>query len=170
MEVNGEMTLRLLTALRVASRFVERGVAEHPLDELDVGILTLAEATGGQLRPSHASAQLKVAAPTVTRHVRALQHAGRLSVIADTGDGRGYRIALTEAGASMLADFREGLVARFAPALEGWSPEQVRALADGLARLNHAMETAQARLPAPGGGSWWRAPAAVTDLPPASDD
>lgn len=158
MEVDTTLVLRLLGALRDCSRHVERGVREHALDEVDVGILVLAEQTGGELRPSQAGERLEVASPSITRHVRALQHAGRVSITPDREDHRGYRIALTDTGRSMLDDFRENLVSRFAPVLHGWDPAELRALVDGMVRLNAAMDAARETLPARRGSSWWRTP------------
>ena len=42
----------------------------------------------------------------------------------------------------MLREFRTGLVARFAPVIEGWDEAEVAALADGLTRLAAAMHDA----------------------------
>lgn len=157
--------LRLLGALRDCARHVQRGVAEHPLDEVDVGLLALAEQGDGELRPSQAAQRLEVASPSITRHTRALEAAGRLAVHPDAGDRRSYRIALTDEGRSALGDFRERLAERFAPVLADWSAEQVEELARGLARLNESMDAQRAAAgpsgantrSRPGGSpSWWR--------------
>ncbi|MBV9847215.1 MAG: MarR family transcriptional regulator [Kutzneria sp.] len=130
---------------------------EHPLDAIDVGILVLAEETDGELRPSQAAERLDAPAPSITRHIRNLQRAGHLSIEPDVGDRRGYRIAVTDVGRAMLHNFRQDLVARFAPALEGWTPEQVRVLADGLGRLNKSMDAAlENRKRQTQAASWWR--------------
>ncbi len=158
MEVNSDVVLRLLTGLRECSRHVERGVSEHPLDELDVGLLALAEAAGGTLRPSQAAEALAVGFPSVTRHVRGLQGAGQVAVDPDPGDGRSYRIILTAAGSALLDEFRDELVTRFAPVVAGWDPAELAALADGLTKLAAAMTAARrAAGPRPGRAAWWRA-------------
>lgn len=158
MEVDGTVILRLLTGLRECSRHVQRGLSEHPLDELDVGLLALAEAAGGTLRPSQAAEALEAAFPSITRHVRGLQGAGQVAVDPDPGDGRSYRIALTPAGRALLDEFRDELVTRFAPVVAGWDPAEVAALADGLARLAAAMSAARrAAPPRPPRPAWWRA-------------
>lgn len=101
--------------------------------------------------------------------MRVLQADGHVSIDPDTGDRRGYRIAATEAGHAMLTDFREGLVTRFSPVLEGWDAAEVHQLADGLSLLNQSMDAARhaaaARTTAP---SWWRA-ATSDDAIPVSE-
>lgn len=151
--------MRLLMGLRECSRYVERGVAEHPLDELDVGLLMLAEAAGGDLRPSQAAEALEAAFPTITRHVRGLRDDGRVTIDPDPGDGRSYRIVLTPAGQAMLDEFRDELTTRFALVLDGWDQAEVAALADGLAKLLGSMGTARRTLDPRQGRSaaWWRA-------------
>jgi DNA-binding MarR family transcriptional regulator len=162
MEVDTSAILRLLTALRECSQHVARGVAEHPLDEMDVGLLALAEAAGGTLRPSQAAGALETVFPSVTRHVRALQAAGHLAIDPDPRDRRSYRIVLTATGKALLEEFRQGLITRFAPVVAGWDPAELEQLADGLTRLAAAM-TRERRAAAlqPGRSSWWRADTTV---------
>jgi DNA-binding MarR family transcriptional regulator len=163
MEVDSDAVLRLLSALRGCSRYIEHGVAGHPLDELDVGLLSLAEQGRGTLRPSQAAAELEVAFPTVTRHVRGLQEAGRVAIEPDCGDRRGYRIVITAAGSAMLTDFRAGLLARVAPVFRGWDAAEVTALADGLTRLEEAMGVArEQRAAGTGATTWWRERAGIS--------
>lgn len=150
--------MRLLAALRECSRYVERGVAEHPLDELDVGLLTLAEAAGGSLRPSQAAEALEVGFPSVTRHVRALQGSGHLAVDPDAADRRSYRILVTDQGRALLEEFRDGLITRFAQIVAGWDRAELSTLADGLTKLAAAMTAARRAAAVPRGHStWWRA-------------
>lgn len=157
MELDTSVVLRLLVALRECTRHLQRGVAEHPLSEVDVGLLALADAYGGALRPSQAAEALDVRFPSVTRHVRALQGAGHLSVDPDPDDGRSYRIVLTGPGKVLLASFRDDLVARFAPVVAGWEPGDLATLADGLARLAGDMTAARrAAAPSPARPAWWR--------------
>jgi DNA-binding MarR family transcriptional regulator len=157
MEVDRSLVLRLLTGLRDCSSHVERGVADHPLDEIDVGLLALAQQADGMLRPSQAAAALEVAFPSITRHVQGLQRTGMVVIAPDSDDRRSYRISLTDQGVTMLRDFQDGLVARFAPLIEGWDPAELAALADGLNRLLGAMDaardSAEQSSPRP---HWWR--------------
>jgi DNA-binding MarR family transcriptional regulator len=160
MEVDESLVWRLLAGLRECSRHVERGVAGHPLDEIDVGVLALAEQANGTLRPSQATEALDLAFPSVTRHVQGLQRTGYVAIEPDPDDRRSYRIVLTDEGAAMLRDFRSDLVARFAPVIEGWDSTQLATLADGLTKLAAAMHDARAaagrRRTRP---PWWRAQA-----------
>jgi len=157
MEVDGSAVLRLLSGLRECSRQVERGVASHPLDEIDVGVLALAHQADGGLRPSRAAEQLEVAFPSITRHVRGLERAGHVAIEPDPDDRRGYRITLTDQGAAMLHDFQQDLVTRFTPVLANWDPTDVAALADGLDNLATAMRDARATADQrPATRHWWR--------------
>jgi DNA-binding MarR family transcriptional regulator len=150
--------LRLLGGLRECSRHVQRGVADHPLDEIDVGLLALAQEADGMLRPSRAAEELEVAFPSVTRHVRGLQRAGHVVIEPDPDDRRSYRIALSAEGAAMLRDFRSDLVTRFAPVVDGWDPAEVAALADGLNKLAAALDEARASAGRQHARPhWWRA-------------
>jgi DNA-binding MarR family transcriptional regulator len=157
MEVDRFVILRLLTALRQCSRIVERGAAEHPLDELDVGLLTLAEMAGGALRPSQAAEALEVGFPSVTRHVRALQREGHVAIDPDAADRRSYRIVLTASGQALLEEFRDGLINRFNQVVAEWDHADLVTLADGLTRLAAAMTAARRATVAPGRSTWWRA-------------
>ena len=144
-----------MAALRECAKHVQRGVAGHPLDEVDVGLLALAGAEKGRLKPSQAAAALEVAFPSVTRHVRALQEKGLITIAPDADDGRSYAITLTQAGATMLRDFRDGLVTRFTPVVADWSPAELVELARQLTRLAEAMSSATTRR-TPTNAIWWR--------------
>jgi DNA-binding MarR family transcriptional regulator len=154
-EVDSSVVLQLMAALRECAKHVQRGVAGHPLDEVDVGLLALAGAEKGRLKPSQAAAALEVAFPSVTRHVRALQEKGLITIAPDADDGRSYAITLTQAGATMLRDFRDGLVTRFTPVVADWSPAELVELARQLTRLAEAMSSATTRR-TPTNAIWWR--------------
>jgi DNA-binding MarR family transcriptional regulator len=157
MKLDRGEVLRLLGALRECSRHVERGVRDHPLDAIDVGILALAEQGNGHLRPSDAVEKLEVPFPSVTRHVRRLHRQGHVSIQPAAGDRRSYLIVETASGRRLLQDFQDNLIARFTPILRGWDNAEVRALADGLSRLGHSMTAAVDRAAGPPSAtSWWR--------------
>lgn len=158
MEVDESVVLRLLTGLRECSRHVERGVADHPLDAIDVGLLALARQAEGTLRPSQVATALEVAFPSVTRHVQGLQRTGYVVIDPDPRDRRSYRIALTDKGTRTLRDFQAGLITRFAPVIQGWDAEELAALADGVTRLAAAMHDARASASQQSTRPhWWRA-------------
>lgn len=159
MEVNSSVVLQLMAALRECARHVQRGVADQPLDEVDIGLLTLAGAEKGALKPSQAAAALEVAFPSVTRHVRALQDKGLITIAPDTDDGRSYAITLSKAGEQALRTYRDSLVARFTPAFADWQPTDLAALAAQVTRLAESMSatlsTATTRR-TPTSAIWWR--------------
>lgn len=156
MEVNGSALLQLLAALRDCARHVQRGVAGQPLDEVDVGLLALAGAKKGSLKPSQAAAALEVAFPSVTRHVRTLQERGLVTIAPDEDDGRSYAITLAKAGETALREYRDALVTRFAPAVTEWSPQELAALATQLTRLAETMATSLAEAKTARTPTWWR--------------
>ena len=153
------MVLQLMAALRECAKHVQRGVADQPLDEVDVGVLTLAGAEKGSLKPSQAAATLEVSFPSVTRHVRALQDKGLISIAPDTDDGRSYAITLSSAGERALRAYRDNLLARFTPAVADWPATELATLATQLTRLAESMSSAQSTATTrrtPTSAIWWR--------------
>jgi|1185.fasta_scaffold178418_2 DNA-binding MarR family transcriptional regulator len=116
----------------------------QPLDELDVKVLALAGAANGTLKPSQAAAELEVAFPSITRHVRLLQEKQLISIAPDEDDGRSYAISLTEAGATALHKYRDDLVTSVESAVKNWSAAEMRALSKQLTRLAEGLTTAHA--------------------------
>ncbi len=101
--------------------------------------------------------KILIAFPSITRHVQGLQRTGHVVIDPDPDDRRSYRIALTEAGTRMLGEFRDDLLARFAPVVESWDEAEVAALADGLTKLAAAMREARASAgQQPPRPHWWR--------------
>ncbi len=148
-----------MAALRECARHVQRGVADQPLDEVDVGLLTLAGAEKGTLKPSQAAAELEVAFPSITRHVRALQDKGLITIAPDTDDGRSYAITLAKAGEQALRAYRDNLIARFTPAVADWQPAELATLAAQVTRLAESMSSALSTAPTrrtPTSAIWWR--------------
>ena len=159
MEVNSSVVLQLMAALRECARHVQRGVADQPLDEVDIGLLALAGAEKGRLKPSQAAAMLEVAFPSVTRHVRALQDKGLITIAPDTDDGRSYAITLSSTGEQALRTYRDGLVSRFTPAVADWPATELAALTAQVTRLAEAMSTtlsSAATRRTPTSAIWWR--------------
>lgn len=148
-----------MAALRECAKHVHRGVADQPLDEVDVGLLALTGAEKGRLKPSHAAAMLEVSFPSVTRHVRALQDKGLITIAPDTDDGRSYAITLSSAGEQALRAYRDNLVARFTPAVTDWSATELATLATQVTRLAESMSSAQSSATTrrtPTSAIWWR--------------
>ncbi len=144
MEVTSSVVLQLVAALRACAEHVRRSMVGQPLDEIDVKVLALAGAANGTLKPSQAAAELEVAFPSITRHVRALQDRKLISITPDEDDGRSYAIILTEVGATALRKYRDGLVTSLESALENWSAAELADLVKQLTRLAEGLTTAHA--------------------------
>src|SRR5262245_36626717 len=144
MEVSSSVILQLVAALRECAEHVRRNMVDQPLDELDVKVLTLAAAANGTLKPSQAAAELEVAFPSITRHVRLLQDKQLISIAPDEDDGRSYAISLTETGATALREYRDNLVTSLEPAVKDWTTAEMSDLVKQLTRLAKGMTTAQA--------------------------
>lgn len=144
MKVNEEDAWTLLSALFATAQVSQRGIASHPQDPITIRLLALA-AERGSLRPSEAAAELDVAPPTITRHVKALEQQGCLVAAANPGDGRSYVIKVSEAGYVALKRFRKELVAKFMPALNDFTPDEIHSLAGLLNRLISGMAAQSSR-------------------------
>ena len=151
-----DLTWTLLQNLRACSRHVQRGVDNHPLDELDVGLLALASRSGTAVRPTDVAQALEATAPTITRHVRKLADGGLLDIEPDPADGRSYRLSITDAGRAFFQRFRDDLIDTFTPVLTGWERPDVVALADLLGRLNVAMTEAREQRSSSTRKNWWK--------------
>jgi DNA-binding MarR family transcriptional regulator len=153
MEVTSSVVLQVMAALRECAKHINHST--EPLDDVDISLLALAGTEKGRLKPSQAAAVLEIAFPSVTRHVRALQEKGMITIAPDADDGRSYAISLSKAGEAALRDYRDGLVTKFSPAVADWSPEELTTLATQLTRLADSLSTARtARTPT--SGIWWR--------------
>lgn len=147
--------LQMMAALRECAKHVQHRTAEQPLDDVDIGLLALAGTEKGRLKPSQAAAALEVPFPSVTRHVRALQEKGMITIAPDADDGRSYAITLTTVAETALREYRDGLVTRFSPAVADWSPAELLTLATQLTRLAESLSSAgTARTPT--SAIWWR--------------
>lgn len=148
-----------MAALQECARHVQRGVADQPLDEVDIGLLALAGAEKGRLKPSQAAAMLEIAFPSVTRHVRGLQDKGLITIAPDTDDGRSYAITLSPAGEQALRGYRDNLISRFTPAVSDWPATELATLAAQVTRLAESMSTTMSSATTrrtPTSAIWWR--------------
>jgi DNA-binding MarR family transcriptional regulator len=159
MEVNSSVVLQLMAALQECARHVQRGLADQPLDEVDVSLLALAGAQKGRLKPSQAASMLEIAFPTVTRHVRGLQDKGLITIAPDTDDGRSYAITLSPTGEQTLLGYRDNLVALFTPSVTDWPATELAALAAQVTRLAESMSSTMSSATTrrtPTSAIWWR--------------
>lgn len=101
--------------------FTQRRVLRH-LKDGPVGASELAAASG-------------LSAPSLTRLVARLESRGYVTRAVDGGDRRRVLVALTDAGARILAEHRVLREAGLTAALRAIDPERRAALIDGLAEL-----------------------------------
>lgn len=159
MDVHSGAVWALLHELWGVAQHVRRGSESPPVDPVLVRLLAFVAGRDGA-RPSEIAGALDLTHPTVSRHITALDAAGEIEVEPDPLDGRSYRVHLSAQGTASLARFRDDLVDRFSPALDGWSAGDAAALTVLLARLNASMTAAagtRSRGKTPGRNRW-RAP------------
>jgi DNA-binding MarR family transcriptional regulator len=117
-----EQTTRQST--RAGRREMLRVIADHP-----------------GIRPSELAEHLDVHASHVARQVRDCEAAGFVTVAPDRVDRRSSVITLEPAGSDELHRLAELTRDRFAVFLEDWKPDEVRTLAELLAKLRTSMDT-----------------------------
>lgn len=91
----------LLMAMQIGKRMRQR----RPGDEVDpatVPVLHVLSCTGA-IRLSDLAQRMHLDASTVSRHARHLEERGLVSRTADPGDGRAFRVEITELGGKALA-------------------------------------------------------------------
>ncbi|MBT2211774.1 MULTISPECIES: MarR family winged helix-turn-helix transcriptional regulator [Actinomadura] len=136
----------MLTRTRQHDRFVaEAGV---PVERAAVPLLrTLAEADA-PMRPSELAARLAVEAPHVTRQIQRLERVGYVRRVPDPGDGRAYRVELSDAGLEAFECIRAAGRRWVAGALAEWSPGEREQLAGLVHRMLDDFEAHRDRLDA----------------------
>ncbi|MFC6079750.1 MarR family winged helix-turn-helix transcriptional regulator [Sphaerisporangium aureirubrum] len=114
----------------------EVGRAVHP--ELEPGAYSLLVRidTAAPARPSDLAAYFRVGKATISRQVKVLEELGLVGRQDDPLDGRVCRLALTDEGRVRLDRARSARQERFYSLLGTWPEDDVRRLADMLARFN----------------------------------
>lgn len=118
------------------------------IDRTALGVLRVA-ATREGIRPTEIADELHVHPSSVTRHAQTLEQAGKVLIRPDPADGRASLIEITPGGLADLWQLYERGVDAFHEAISGWTPDEVRALAAGLSRLNAALDARAKRQPEP---------------------
>jgi len=95
-------------------------------------------AGGDGVRPSELAEQLAVHRSLITRQIQELEDAGYVYVSANPDDARSLLVSLTPAGVQEQRRLREIGLDRFALFVAEWKPEEVRALADLLEKLERS--------------------------------
>jgi DNA-binding MarR family transcriptional regulator len=83
----------------------------------------------------------------MSRHVADLTAAGLLDRDIDPDDGRTHLVRLTADGEDALQQARELVLGRLAPALDGWTDEELSGLESQLSRLTQDLTAAVGRTP-----------------------
>jgi DNA-binding MarR family transcriptional regulator len=94
----------------------------------------------GPLTPSELAGLERVARPTVTRVLIRLEEAGLISRTPDPADRRSTLVAITSAGAALLAEARTRKDAFLSERLDGLSPADRATLARAAAILEGLLE------------------------------
>lgn len=103
--------------------------------------------------PGTLARRLRISPAVVTGLLDRLEQAGYLHRLADPGDRRRIRLALTESGLAASLAVRQMLARQVATQLAGLPPAQVAALADALLVLDQVMDGLEHHVPIPGPGA-----------------
>lgn len=127
-----QVSLLLRRGRSTARRFAER---LHP--EVDAGdyAVLLAIAQSGPLRLVDLAEEFGLDKSTMSRQVSALTRLGLVARDPDPADGRAFLLAVSDEGASRLAEVTRSRRLAWRSRLEAWSTADVTTLADGLERL-----------------------------------
>jgi DNA-binding MarR family transcriptional regulator len=119
---------------------IRREVGRHALAELgSQGFTALAVVhLHGPVRVSEIAQRLVVDMSVASRQVNALIQAGYVERQPDENDARATLLTITSEGSRVLEESHRRMVHAFGRVLEGWSAEDVAALAGGLERLRAA--------------------------------
>ncbi|MEW6059976.1 MAG: MarR family winged helix-turn-helix transcriptional regulator [Actinomycetota bacterium] len=93
----------------------------------------------GPLRITDLAERAGLDVSTASRRVGDLERAGLVTHVADPNDRRAHLLEVTPKGERALARHREAHRALLDEALAEWSPEEIRALAEVLARFTSAL-------------------------------
>jgi DNA-binding MarR family transcriptional regulator len=111
-----------------------------------VGVSALASiARAGAIRPGDLARLEGMAAPGMTRLVADLEQQGLVARESDPDDGRSLLLRITEAGSTAIAVARQQRATGVAELLADSDDAELRALADAVTALEHAL----LRAPAP---------------------
>jgi DNA-binding MarR family transcriptional regulator len=133
-EINDAITVvaRFANSRRLAVVHSARSGIDLPLS----AVALLRPLEGGEpLRLSELSRRLQVALPPLSRQVRSLVEGEFITRSPDGDDARASLLAITELGREALARFAGANRALLDKALEGWSDDDLAALASQMQRL-----------------------------------
>ncbi|GGK78952.1 transcriptional regulator [Sphaerisporangium melleum] len=119
----------------------EVGRAVHPGLEPGAYTLLVRINEAAPARPSDLAVHFGVGKATMSRQIKVLEELGLIGRQSDPLDGRAWLLALTEEGKARLDRARRARQQRFFALLGAWPKEDVRLLADMLARFNDLTAT-----------------------------
>jgi DNA-binding MarR family transcriptional regulator len=126
---------------RVRARSMRHLGDIHP--NLDYGMFTfllaICDAPDG-IRGSELAEGLGVHKSTSSRAIASLERLGLVTRVADPDDGRAHLLVPTPATRESVGDYRRKSHERVIAIMEDWDPEEVRAFARSLTRLNEGAE------------------------------
>jgi DNA-binding MarR family transcriptional regulator len=93
----------------------------------------------GPLRPSDLSERMGLDLSTVSRRIADLEREGMVRRTPDPEDRRAHLLEVTRKGRRVVQRLRDARSSLLEEALEGWSTEDIRALAESLERFTAAL-------------------------------
>ncbi|MFC0627032.1 MarR family winged helix-turn-helix transcriptional regulator [Kribbella deserti] len=90
----------------------------------------------GPVRPGEIALELGLTAPTVSRHLAALEDEEHVTLTVDPGDGRTFLVAPTVAGRRALRESVDASATAFATDIADWTDAQVTAALTAINHLN----------------------------------
>ena len=135
---DAELASHLRLALARTARRLRQEAGTGLAPSLTAALATVERC--GPLTPSELAGLERVARPTVTRVLTRLEEAGLISRTPDPVDRRSTLVAVTPAGAALLADARTRKDAFLSERLDGLSPADRATLARAAALLEGLLE------------------------------
>ena len=135
---DAELATQLRFALARSARRLRQEAGTGLSPSLTAALATVERC--GPLTPSELADAERVRRPTVTRMLGHLADAGLISRTPDPADGRSTLVAITPAGAALLAEGRTRKDAFLSERLDGLSPADRETLARAAAILEGLLE------------------------------
>jgi DNA-binding MarR family transcriptional regulator len=125
---------------RMRRVMAERAAAVHPeLGAISYGVLEHLNRSGA-CRQTELITALGSEKGAISRAVQQLVDLGLVARVADPDDGRAHQIAISADGTRRLQDVVAARRSMYAERLADWSPEEMNAFVQALARYNAALE------------------------------
>ncbi len=134
-KITQDDAVEMLTSVGGIIRSIKHLYAEHEgIDHGSAVVLSMLYRLG-PLRVSDISQACGLDLSTVSRYARSQEDAGRVAKVADPGDRRAHRLALTEAGIEHVHGLWQVRIENFRDLIAHWSPQDAHTLARLVRRL-----------------------------------